>query len=121
MRDRRLALRAAREILLAAKANGGTGLQGVWEYLRDQLDAEEVDTREVYWATENGDAVARCTVHNMLANDDFGEFAQVLPHIERGEVCTIGGGASPLMAVWMDCTGDGNPYATFADAMEGGR
>lgn len=38
--QRRRALNTARAILLIAKANGGSGLDGVWEYLRDCLDTE---------------------------------------------------------------------------------
>ena len=36
--ERIKALRDARGILLAVRAAGGTGLNGVWEYLRDELD-----------------------------------------------------------------------------------
>ena len=37
---RRASLRAAREILLSARDAGGKQLDGVWEYLRNQLDME---------------------------------------------------------------------------------
>ncbi len=36
--NRKQALQAARALVLAAKNAGGTGLNGVWDYLRDQLD-----------------------------------------------------------------------------------
>lgn len=37
---RAASLRAARELLLAARNAGGKRLDGVWEYLRDELDGE---------------------------------------------------------------------------------
>ena len=37
---RKQALRQARQIVLDARNAGGTGLQGVWEYLRNELDGE---------------------------------------------------------------------------------
>ena len=39
-KERRWALTAARIILLSCKARGGSGLDGVWLYLRDALDEE---------------------------------------------------------------------------------
>lgn len=35
---RKQALRAARALVLQARNNGGKQLDGIWSYLRDQLD-----------------------------------------------------------------------------------
>ena len=74
------------------------------------------DAREVFWVAEHPATVHEATVAEMRANDATGEFIAVLPHIERGEVAMIGGGAAPLICVWMDCTGEGNDITTPAAA-----
>jgi hypothetical protein len=72
--------------------------------------------QEVFVAFTGAVRVYKFTVAAMLAADDFGEFAAVLPHIQRGEVCMIGGGAAQLACVWMDTTGDGNDITDVARA-----
>jgi hypothetical protein len=74
------------------------------------------EAQEVFFVAEHPAVVSSATVAEMFAGDATGEFARVLPHIQRGEVCMIGGGAAPLVCVWMDCSGDGNDITTPADA-----
>lgn len=66
----------------------------------------------LYGVAEGCEAIFEESVAVVLADDPTGEIAQALPHIERGEVVMVGGGASPLECVWMDTTGDGNDILT---------
>ena len=40
--QRKQALRAARALVLVARSEGGKELDGIWEYLRDELDQVSV-------------------------------------------------------------------------------
>lgn len=66
----------------------------------------------VYACVEGDDKVFAETLPDCLEADMFGEFVAVLPHIQRGEVAMIGGGAGILGCVWMDVTGEGNDILT---------
>lgn len=78
--------------------------------------AEIVDNETlVYYAEEHSPAVLSIRLAD-LRGEEPGVIDEVLPHIQRGEVCFVGGGASPLVAVWMDTTGDGNDITTAARA-----
>lgn len=70
----------------------------------------------VYGFVEGDAELFSETVEEIMAIDLTGEFEQVLPHIQRGEVVMVGGGAGPLGVVWMDTTGDGNDILTAARA-----
>ncbi len=52
--QRKQALRAARALVLAARNNGGRGLDGIWEYLRDELDATPRGWSEIEAGLEVG-------------------------------------------------------------------
>jgi hypothetical protein len=69
----------------------------------------------VYGCVEGDEEIISEALAVVLA-DGNAEFAQILPHIQRGEVVMIGGGAGPLACVWMDTTGDGNDILTAARA-----
>lgn len=70
----------------------------------------------VYGVVEGCEVVLEEALEAVVAADPTGEIAQILPHIQRGEVCMVGGGAGPLCCVWMDVTGDGNDILTAARA-----
>ena len=70
----------------------------------------------VYGCVDGFDVVEEESLQAIIDADPTGEIAQILPHIQRGEVCMVGGGAGPLGCVWMDTTGDGTDILTAARA-----
>lgn len=71
----------------------------------------------IYSCIHGGDTITETPVSEVLQMCDFDdEIRNALPHIERGEVCMLGGGAQPLVAVWMDTTGAGNDITDVARA-----
>lgn len=78
----------------------------------------------VYGAIEGHNEIFSELLETVLATDcdaNTWELENVLPRIQRGEVVIVGGGATPLVALWMDTTGEGSDITSSAQAFAIGR